>query len=86
MNGTSVAQEDEEHSGGYYRCRDEISNFKIRVRVKKVIIAANSSSTGGTDTGTGTEDEEEEPVSPANTSKSGRFPNSLIKTNLDIRY
>ena len=41
----SVAEGDEEHSGGYYRCRDDISNFRIKVRVRKVVSTSASSVT-----------------------------------------
>ena len=41
----SVAEGDEEHSGGYYRCRDDISNFRIKVRVRKVVPTSASSVT-----------------------------------------
>ena len=44
----------------FFRCRDDISNFKVRVKVKRVILA--SSSTAGTED----DDEDEESISPTN--------------------
>ena len=38
-----VTDEDLECSGGVYRCRDDISNFKFRIKVKKVNPVAGSS-------------------------------------------
>ena len=33
----SVAEGDEEQSGAYYRCRDDIENFRLKVRVSLLI-------------------------------------------------
>ena len=33
----SVAEGDEEQSGAYYRCRDDIENFRLKVRVSHPI-------------------------------------------------
>jgi hypothetical protein len=38
-----ITDEDLECSGGVYRCRDDISNFKFRIKVKKVNPVAGSS-------------------------------------------
>ena len=38
-----VTDEDLECSGGVYRCRDDISNFKFRIKVKRVNPVAGSS-------------------------------------------
>ena len=38
-----VTDEDLECSGGVYRCRDDISNFKFRIKVKKVNPVSGSS-------------------------------------------
>ena len=38
-----ITDEDLECSGGVYRCRDDISNFKFRIKVKKVNPVSGSS-------------------------------------------
>lgn len=63
----SVAEGDEEHSGGYYRCRDDISNFRVKVRIRKVQVQSSVSLTSNSD------DEEEDlrsSPSGSNSSKS----------------
>ena len=32
----SVAEGDEEQSGAYYRCRDDIEHFRLKVRVSHI--------------------------------------------------
>ena len=56
-----VTDEDQECSGGVYRCRDDISNFRFRIKVKKVNAVSGSSLSAscltlGSGTGAGASD------------------------------
>lgn len=66
----SVAEGDEEHSGGYYRCRDDISNFRLKVRVRKVQTATSASSALTLTSGNSDDEEDDEPSSPGSANSS----------------